>query len=245
MSSFQKVVSYLFLAYFVILASERIQSLYRAFMDPKVKLFASAFDIYVNLLAMVSVISFLVLIIFFDGGFWKSLINDNAKVDYAWLSVVSGILLFSGMVHTEYTIAPLQFVSYGALIIAMVLKTIENGRTSANTLLLWYSLIYSIVFSMAIPVMYRSEIKNAPLFHIIEAVVSFSLVIAFTVMLRNIFLGKGEDLMSVVPFLIALIGDAVIIAMRWKESVNSFVLIFSSLMTVMFIVGKIIEERVN
>ena len=40
--------------------------------------------------------------------------------------------------------------------------------------------------------------------------------------------------------LIAAVGDAVILAMRWKESVNTFVLIFIILSAVLFAVGKVL-----
>ena len=243
MNTFQKPISYMFLVYFLVLTLERIQSLSRSFRDSNIKMFSSSFDIYVNSIAMVSLISFLVLIVFYDRGFWRSLVADGVNVDYPWLSIISGVLLVSGMVHTEYTIPPLQFVAYASLIVAMILRTVVNSSESINHSQLWYSLIYSIVFSMAIPVVYRSEIRNAPLFHIVEALVSLFLVGAFTIMLRSIFLGKGEDLLCLIPFLVAMVGDAVILAMRWKESVNMFLLIFSSLMTLMFILGKILFQK--
>ena len=40
--------------------------------------------------------------------------------------------------------------------------------------------------------------------------------------------------------LIAAVGDAVILAMRWKESVNTFVLIFIVLSAVLFAAGRVL-----
>ena len=88
--------------------------------------------------------------------------------------------------------------------------------------------------------MYRSEISNATLFHIIEAAVSLLLVICFTWMLRDLFLGQGSDLLRWVPMILAAAGDAVILAMRWQESVNTFVLIFLITSLVLFAAGKIL-----
>ena len=156
------------------------------------------------------------------------------------LTLTAGVILVSGMVHTEYTIPGIQFASYGALIVAMVLKTIEKTGDGGDNLLMWYSLIYSVMFSMAIPVVYKSSIDKAALFHTIEAVVSLSLVFAFTYMLNRVFLTKADDSMSLVPFLIMLIGDTLVLALRWKESVNSFVLIFASISTLMFALGRIL-----
>ena len=93
---------------------------------------------------------------------------------------------------------------------------------------------------MAIPVVYKSSVDEAALFHAVEAVVSLSLVVGFTYMLNRVFLTKADDLMSLVPFLIMLIGDILVLALRWKESVNSFVLVFVSISTLMFIIGRLL-----
>ena len=242
MKNLQKPISFLFLIYFVVLFIERAQSLYRSYSLSRKEMFASSFDIYVNVVTMVSLLSFLVLICFCNKGFWVSLVSKEAKVNYSMLTLTAGVILVSGMVHTEYTIPGIQFASYGALIIAMVLKTIEKNGMDGDNILMWYSLIYSVMFSMAIPVVYKSNIDNKTLFHVIEAVVSLSLVVAFTYMLRSVFFKKAENLMFVVPFLIMAIGDALIVAMRWKESVNGFVLIFASISSLMFIAGRILVQ---
>ena len=189
---------------------------------------------------MISLLSFLVLICFFNKDFWASLVSKEAKVNYSMLTLTAGVILISGMVHSEYTIPGIQFASYGALIMAMVLKTIEKTGGGGDDTLIWYSLIYSVMFSMAIPVVYKSSIDKAALFHTVETVVSLALVVAFTYMLNRVFLTKADDLMSLVPFLIMLIGDILVLALRWKESVNSFVLIFASISTLMFAIGRIL-----
>ena len=93
---------------------------------------------------------------------------------------------------------------------------------------------------MAIPVMYPSKIQHAALFHCIEAVAALVLVFFFTWMLRDLFVGKGENLLRWIPMLLAAVLDSVILALRWKESVNSFVLIFASISTLMFALGRIL-----
>ena len=240
MKNFQKPISFLFLIYFVVLFIERAQSLYRSFSLTRKEMFSSSFDIYVNVVTMISLLSFLVLICFFNKDFWASLVSKEAKVNYSMLTLTAGVILISGMVHSEYTIPGIQFASYGALIMAMVLKTIEKTGGGGDDTLMWYSLIYSVMFSMAIPVVYKSSIDKAALFHTTEAIVSLSLVVAFTYMLNRVFLTKADDLMSLVPFLIMLIGDILVLALRWKESVNSFVLIFASISTLMFAIGRIL-----
>ena len=77
-------------------------------------------------------------------------------------------------------------------------------------------------------------------FHVLEAVISVALVVAFVFMMQRVFAGQGQDLLYWIPFAVAAVGDAVLLWMRWQESVNSFVLIFVSLTAVLFAVGKIL-----
>lgn len=235
----QRLIPFFYLFYFLILFAERLQSLARSFSDPSYRIFGTPFDGYVNILAILSLTATVVLLVGFNGSFWASLFG-KANVDYGILTITAGIMLLSGMVHTEYTLAPVQFGAYGMLIIAMVLQTIVSASGSENAFHLWYSLVYLTVFSMAIPVVYRSEIKNAAVFHLIEAAVSVVLVIAFTYMLYRMFTGNGSDLLLWIPIITAAIGDAVILAMRWSESVNTFVLIFAIASVIVFAFGKIL-----
>ena len=69
---------------------------------------------------------------------------------------------------------------------------------------------------------------------------ALALVACFTWMLRDLFAGEGSDLLRWIPMLIAAVGDAVILAMRWKESVNTFVLIFIVLSAVLFAAGRVL-----
>lgn len=234
-------VSWFFLLYFVILFFERAQSIVRIASDANAdtKFFGSAFDGYVNTVTVLSLTAALILLIVWNQDFWRSLVNTSVVPDYARLTVTAGVILVSGMVHTAFTVPPIQFTAYGMLIVAMVLRTVEVTAGVAP-FKFWYSLVYLTAFSMAIPVMYHSDIKSAAVFHLIEAVAALVLVVCFTVSLRALFLGNGEDLLFLMPILIAVVCDAVLIAMRWKESVNSFLLIFVILSAVLFAVGKIL-----
>lgn len=97
---------------------------------------------------------------------------------------------------------------------------------------------------MAIPVMYESEIEHAFVFHMLEAIGSIILVFAFTYHMKSIFSGK-INLFNILPILIAIVIDAIIIIMRWNESINYFVLIFISLSIVLFVIGYIVKKFVN
>lgn len=237
--NFTKPISWLFLLYFVILFGERAQSLARVIAEGQ--LFSDGYAILVDILALLSLCAAVILLAFCNKGFWRSLFS-SAEPDYSILTVTSGVILVSGMVHTEYTIPPIQFASYGALILAMILRTAELPAGAKRRASLWYSLIYLTAFSMAIPVMYALHtVSSSPFtaaFYAVEAVVMLLLVLSFTVMLRRLFLGQGEDLLLWIPFLIMVLGDTAVLWMRWADEINFFVLIFASLSAVLFLIGK-------
>lgn len=236
----------LFFMYFLVLYAERLQSLIRSLKDRSVNIYGSAFNGFVYTVSAVSMIAAAVLLIGWNRDFFAGMFGRSAEVysriNYARLSIAAGVLLFSGMVHTEHTIPVVQFVSYGALIVAMALR-IVTAHGGDNTFMRWFSFAYLTAFSMAIPVMYHSQIKAASAFHIIEAVVMAALVISFTFMMRQLFMGNGADLFYIAPIVIAAVGDAVVVAMRWKEKVNTFVLIFIVAAVLMYGVGKVLSRR--
>ena len=239
-SGMTKWISWLFLLYFVILAGERVQSLVRAVTA--FGWFRTVYDGFVNLTVAVSLAAAVIMLVFFNRDFWKSLVT-SVQPDRSALTITAGVILVSGMVHTEYTIPGIQFAAYGMLILAMILRTAELSGGAKDRFSLWYSLIYLTVFSMAIPVVYHSNIEQAALFHLIEGNVMLILVVSFTVMLRRLFLGQGEDLLLWIPFAVMAVGDAVVIWMRRSEEINMFVLIFAALAAVMFVIGKPILRK--
>lgn len=235
-------INLLFFLYFAILFAERLQSVVRSIVDPAVHPMGSGFHRYVYVMTFCSLAVGVIFLVVTNYALFPALFTRSAevyaKVDLGTLSIAAGILLLSGMVHTEYTIAPLQFVAYGALIIAMFIRTATVTPSSGNPALLWLSLIYLTAFSMAIPVMYESQIRLSTLFHVIEAVTAILLVFVFTYFMRIVFVGDATNLFFWLPMLVTAVLDGVLIAMRWKEKVNAFVLIFLIVACVLFCVGK-------
>ena len=137
------VISWFFLLYFVILFAERLQSLLRAVSANQ--FFMDTFEGIAGVIVSLSLLSAVVLLGFFNKTFWKSL-GGKAEPDYAMMTVTAGVILVSGMIHTEYTIPAIQFASYGMLIVAMILRAEQLMPESKNRFGLWYSLIYLIVF---------------------------------------------------------------------------------------------------
>ncbi len=239
-SPLPRVISWLVLGYFLILFAERAQSLVRICRTSFPDLYRTGFDGFVDTVTILSLLISVGLLSFGCKNFWRSLVDSSVMPDYTMLTITAGVMLVSGMMHTEHTIAPVQFVSYGLLIAAMVLRTVQVASGNEHAFMFWYSLVFLTAFSMAIPVMYPVRIPRAVLFYVVEAITAMALVACFTWMLRNLFVGRGKDLLYRIPMVIAVIGDTVILAMRWKERVNTFVLIFIVLSAVIFAVGRMI-----
>lgn len=231
------IISWLFLLYFFILCAERMQSLIRT---GKGEFLNGRYLASANMFVVFSLSVTAVMLIFFNGNLWRSLFNTSVMPDYKMLSVTAGIMLVSGMIHTKYTIVPVQFVAYGALIIAMILQTITFASQGNGIFSYWYSLGYAVIFSMAIPVVYPTTIKKATLFVIIEYLVMLSLVICFTLMLSFLMSGRGNNLLWWIPLVILILGDNIVVAMPWNERQNSFLMITEVLTVAAFAVGKII-----
>lgn len=159
------------------------------------------------------------------------------------LSVAAGILLLGGMVHTNGSIPPMQFVSYGMLLAAMAVHTVQCVHFYRGGDKKWLSFAYITAFSMAIPVVYHTSIELAGLFIPVEIVVSAGMVTLFTIMMRNFFVGKAESNFSLLPFLTAIIGDFLVLGLRWHEEVNLFVLIFVCITAVLWFAGSVLEIK--
>lgn len=236
-------INILFFTYFILLFFERIRSLIYSIMDKNINIFGTPFNAIIYSIVILSLLSTTVFLITTNRSFFVGLFTRNLSVyqniDFGKLCIAAGILLFSGMVHTEYTLSPIQFVAYCALAGTLILKNINLSIINGSSIMSWMSIIYLIIFSMAIPVVYFSHGKNAQIFHIIELITMILLVISFTFMMNQVFIGRGMNLFYIIPITIALIGDALIILIGWNDNVNWFVLIFIILSILIWILGKI------
>ena len=233
----------LFAVYFIVLAAERVQSIVRSVKDPAVLLLGDGFNGYVYLITFLSLAVSLVYLMVTSGKLLTGIFTRSARVHGSVrmerLCIAAGLILVSGMVHTEYTVAPIQFGAYGALIVAMIIQTAQKHRQSGKPVLLWLSVAFLTAFSMAIPVMYRSNIAHAGLFHVLEAITALVLVAMFTGMLYKVFCKDATNLFCFVPMLTALVLDTVLIVMRSREEINWFVLVSLIATCVLFLIGRL------
>ncbi|MBE6136586.1 MAG: hypothetical protein E7181_04915 [Erysipelotrichaceae bacterium] len=233
-----------FFLYFLILLTERIISVVLSFVNG-VNIYGHGFLGYIYTLVFVSIVSFFIYLLIKCRNNIKYIFKkENGDVDYKDLCIASGILLISGMVHTEYTTPVIQFVSYGILIIGILLKVVVNVTRGGNKVLHWLSFAYLVAFSMAIPVMYRSYIEFSVLFHFLEGVASLFLTVTFTILLILVF-DQNDDLFLLPTVALVIAFDVPLIVLRWSEEINYFVLIFVSLSFVLFFVGYIYKKAIK
>lgn len=247
-SSADKAKMIFMLLYFLILTVERVISLVSVFTGD----FSSydALDWYMTVLTVASIIGAYAFILTkckitvreYDNG-KTSASPTVGEGEFGKLAIAAGILLLGGMVHTHGTIPPIQFASYGMILVSMAIHTAQQVKAHGNGLLRWLSFSYIVAFSMAIPVVYHTAIELSWLFIPLEIVVSAGMVVLFTVMLRGFYNGTGEYGFPLPPFLAALVGDAAVLVLRWNEEINFFVLIFICVSTVLYIAGRIVKSR--
>ena len=230
------------LLYFIVLMTERIMSLVLSFKEKGFQVFDSLFSIYAYGMVIISLIAFLILLFTMNIPFLAALVTNNEetleRVSAKKYSILIGVILVSGMIHTEHTITWLQFVAYGFLIIGMIIANIDNLKYKKSDATQWISLIYLIAYSMAIPVVYESHMTNALAFHIVEAAASLILIGLFTFMTYKVFAGKAGNLLYVEPLHIAMFLNIAVIWMRWSEEINYFLMIAMGTAIVLWLVGK-------
>lgn len=228
--------------YFVVLMTERIISLVLTVKDKGFFVFDSIFNIYAYGMVLLSLCAFLILLFTMNIPFLVALVSNDEevrqRVSAKKYSILIGVLLVSGMIHTEHTITWLQFVAYGFLIIGMIVANIDNLKYKKSDATQWISLIYLIAYSMAIPVVYESHIPNALAFHIVEAAASLIMIGLFTFMAYKVFAGKAGNLLYVEPLHIAMFLNIAVIWMRWNEEINYFLMIAMGIAIVLWLVGK-------
>lgn len=227
--------------YFLLLTVERIISLIVCFSGD----FSSydALDYYMTALTIMAVFGAYVVVVVKCTDAVKHQDDEDYEPKgnlYGNLAVAAGVLLLGGMVHTAGSVPAMQFISYGMILVSMAIHTVQSIKQFGNADRKWLSFAYTVAYSMAIPVVYHTNIDIAFLFIPIEAAVSAGMVALFTIMLKRFYDDDGESSFSLLPFLAALFGDFLVLAMRWHEEVNVFVLIFICITSVLWFAGNIL-----
>lgn len=155
------LINWLIMGYFLILFGERIQSLIRSFADKDLSMWGDGFSRYVNGICILSLAASVILLFTINRDFLKALVSDGTQVNTKMICITIGVILVSGMVHTEYTIPGIQFAAYGFLIAALVIRTAKNNAMADDSILLWFSLVY-LIFFLWLFRLYINHILNMP-----------------------------------------------------------------------------------
>lgn len=170
---------------------------------------------------------------------------NECKSLFPDLAVAAGLLLFGGMVHTEGSVPVMQFVSYGMILVSMAIHTAQSVKKHGKPLIRWLSFAYIVAFSMAIPVVYHTYIELANVFIPVEIVTSAGMVVMFTGMLRRFYKENGGCGFFPGWVIFAAAGDTAVLALRWQEEINYFVLIFISITVVLWLIGMLVKRNLH
>lgn len=233
--------------FFVTLFTERVISVVLTLNDENIIILNSYFNIYTYGIVYASLCVSLIMLIVMNWPFLMALFSDDEdiqnRVSLKRISVMIGVLLVSGMVHTAYTMTWLQFVAYGFLICGLIVATVNNLKHDRSDIHRWLSLGYMLAYSMAVPVVYESHIQYAFAFHIIEAAGSLIMIGFFTWMTYRVLSGRAGNLFYIEPLHIAMFINIAIIWMRWNEEKNYFLIISMGIAIAIWIAGHYIPYR--
>ncbi len=225
-----------FIFYFLILTAERIISL----VSQTPLMPVSGYEAFKTVFVIISLAAGWGYL-FIKGRNIFKLTREKSGGDFLQPSVAAGLLLVSGMVHTDGTVAPIQFVSYGFLLAAMGIYTAECVKAKGEKGLRWSTFAYITAFSMAIPVMYDTDCgcNFCIAFLYAQILVSLSLIACFTVMLYSFFKKDGISSFCTYVILLAAIGDGLVLFLHRHIEINFFVLGALTAAIICFIIGKV------
>lgn len=231
--------------YFLVLFVERLVALIVPFADSQYAFYNSDrfVEWYSHILTAASLILTVALMHKQFFYLFTALVPSNKgnrlKVDYNRTCLGAGTLLLGGMVHTNFTLAPVQFVAYGFMILSMISVTVLNFKLSGEGARLIISLIYAICFAMAIPVVYDVTVAASGGFIALECVVSALLVFSFTVMLSEFYQSGGKTRFSAPLIVFTVVCDFALFFWRMNEAVNIFLIVFPILAAIFWIIGRV------
>ena len=91
---------------------------------------------------------------------------------------------------------------------------------------------------MTIPVCYITYLNGIQmvLFYIVEFITTLTLLFIFGKMMYS-FLNKGEEVFSIIYFIVMLVLCSLTIGLKWIDEINVFVLMFVILSSIAYIIN--------
>ena len=249
---FSKLKLIFLVLYFIILFVERLLAVIISIKSggEYALISGNIFNYFAYGVTAVSLLAGTVLIIRVIPGMFISIFTTREYAfseNYKRIVIAAMAILFGGMMHTGFTLAPMQFVAYGFLIASMVVRTIEccreNGASDVRFASI-VSVIYLTLLAMAVPVSYISH-QSMPVlavFYVVEFCAVIVLVPVFGKLLL-IFYDKGVTSFSFIYPIILLLLSGLTVALKWTEEINWFVLIFLVMTEVFYLSFGLIARR--
>jgi len=244
-------------AYFVILLVERVIDVILSLTLTNHERNLNESMIY--LLICVSILVFAFFSIMECRSFYKAVfrgwVSDYEKIDFKFVSIISGVLLLSGMTHTPITTLAAQFTSYGFLLIGILLHlihTIKEEKIKGKKLGDYINrYVYFVMMSMSIPVIYYDVTLNGGevAFNILQWVTMILLVGLFTCMMISFYKNDGKIMLNWQSLAVVLALDIPLLIVGWNsehalpelaDGFNFFLLVFPVLMIISYIVGILV-----
>lgn len=249
---FSKLKLIFLVLYFIILFVERLLAVIISIKSggEYALISGNIFNYFAYGVTAVSLLAGTVLIIRVIPGMFISIFTTREYAfseNYKRIVIAAMAILFGGMMHTGFTLAPMQFVAYGFLIASMVVRTIECCRENGSSDVRFASIvsvIYLTLLAMAVPVSYISHQSMLILavFYVVEFCAVFVLVPVFGKLLL-IFYDKGVTSFSFIYPIILLLLSGLTVALKWTEEINWFVLVFLVLTEVFYLSFGLIAHR--
>lgn len=251
-SLFNKLEIVGFLLYFVILSCERILALVFSVSrgDEYSLLSGNGFNYAAYAVTAASLLAGVILAVRPCVKMSRAFVS-NERFDFETqskpLAVAVAVILFGGMMHTGFTAAGIQFVAYGFLIAAFIVRAVEKCVGGGDKFLSVVSVVYLTLFSMTIPVCYISFLSS-PLrsfFFAAEFSAVALLVPTFGYMAYGFMKDGVTSFSPVLPAVMLLLSGATV-ALGWTEKINWFVLIFVCLTVVVYLsLGLLARKKIK
>lgn len=205
-----------FIAFYIILFSERVTSLVMSYLDESIGLrkmfFGGAFNKFAYGMTILALLVSFVLFLRIVGKAMSYGIGGSSTL----LILNSGALLIAGMqdIQPRAEFIIIQFIAYIFLFIACLTKFIEIRQKKDALGSTIASFIYFVGFGMAIPIVHSTTVTGHPakVYYMFEAIASCGIALAFMIMMFFIFSEERYRHANNVAFFAVLVGlDALVL----------------------------------
>lgn len=203
-----------FIAYYIILFSERVTSIILSLTDENFGLkrmfFQGGFNKFAYGMTFLALFVSFILFLRIVGKAMSYGISGSSTL----LILNAGALLIAGMQDTQNSFIVIQFIAYIFLYIACLTKFIEIKNKKDATASTIASYIYFVAFGMAIPIVHSTKVIGAGVkyYYMFEAIASCGIALAFMIMMFFLFSEERYRHVNNIVFFVVLVAlDALVL----------------------------------